>query len=147
MTQLLDPVVLRSLVSGLRDRLDTAIIRIADLEAERDSLRTTLLGEAEVADAEREIPERKGSAWWMAAWREVSRHRTELLHTVQRLEGWLLDSGKEAARLQTELDRAREQNAGLARQLAETERDYTEMFADREELLGRLARAGEGAVH
>lgn len=107
--QLQDRLVLSTLVSGLRSRLDAAIIRIADLESECSSLRTTLLGEAEVADAERELPERKGSAWWMSAWREVTRQRNEMLARVQTLEVWLKESGEEATRLQTELtDRIRE---------------------------------------
>jgi hypothetical protein len=54
---------LRRLVSEQR-------AQIADLLAERDLLRATLLGEATVADAESEPADRKGATWWMATWRE-----------------------------------------------------------------------------
>lgn len=128
-----DRFVFTALISGLRGRLDAAIIRIADLEAERDAMSQTLLGEAGLADAEHEAPERKGSAWWMAAWREVSRHRTELLARVQQLEGWLRASGEEASRLQRELA-ARDQEIGeLSRQLdlaREGERPIDEVDQD-----------------
>lgn len=113
--------------------------QIAESEVERQILRGTLVGEAELADAFGD-PYQRGTEYWHTAWKEVSRHRSELLVRVQQLERWLLDAGAESNQLQRELDRSREQNAGLARQLAETERDYTEMYADREELISQLAR-------
>jgi DNA repair exonuclease SbcCD ATPase subunit len=146
------PVAVVLEVSELRRLVDEQRIRIAELEAERDSLRATILGESVVAD-QGENPERKGAAWWHRSWREVTRHRDELLARVQKLETWLLESGREAEDLQRELERSREQNGGLARLLAETEGDVVEANAARDEAvatraeaLERLARCECGAV-
>lgn len=130
----------------LRRQLDQAHARNAELTAERNALRATLIGEAVIADAEREIPERKGSAWWMAAWREVSRHRSELLVRVQQLEAWLLASGRESTRLQAELDQVREQNGGLARLLGEIDGDVDAAIAARDQALDKLSRCECGAA-
>jgi chromosome segregation ATPase len=127
------------LVAELRGQLDQALATNAELTAELQALRATLLGEAVIAEDEREVPERRGSAWWRAAWREVTRHRAELTRRVQQLEGWLLDGGREATQLQAELHRCREQNGELARQLAETEGDVVEANAALADALDKLA--------
>lgn len=90
---------------------------IAEGHEERKALRSTLLGEAELAEAQAEPHEKRGSAWWHAAWREVSRHRAELLLRVGQLERWTREGGLEATRLQTELTAARKEIGQLTRQL------------------------------
>jgi len=145
-----NPGAIFSACVELRAELDEARAQIVVLTTERDALRKTLIGEAVIADTEREVPERKGSAWWMSAWREVSRHRTELAHRVQQLEAWLLESGREASRLQTELDGLRDQNGGLARLLDEVDGDVEAATQARDQALEQLARCGcddHEAVH
>lgn len=127
------------IASELRRQLDEAIAKRADLERtlairderiaqlerdiipgmreESDALRRTLLGEAELAEAQAEPDDVRGPGWWRMAWREISRHRSELIHRVQQLNGWLLESGKEATQLQRDLTAAREVIGNLERQL------------------------------
>lgn len=90
---------------------------VATLRADNDALRRTLLGEAELADAQSEPEEARGPGWWRACWREVSRERSELRVRVKSLEDWLLESGKEATQLQRDLDAARQVIGNLERQL------------------------------
>lgn len=116
---------------------------IPGLRAEADALRATLLGEAEIAEAENEPDGARAPGWWRAAWREVSRHRSVLLMQVQQRDRWLLEGGKEATQLQRDLTAAREVIGKLERQLdlarsgerapvAEADGDADTVLADEE---------------
>jgi len=142
MTQQHWPAQATDVADELRRQLDAA-------EATITELRLVLDGEAQAAaeltEAER-VEERRSARFWYSAWTNAKRRLAQLQIHIAKLERWLLESGREAQRLQTDLDVAREQNGGLARQLAETEGDFTELVAERDELIGLLDRcecAGE----
>ncbi len=99
------------------DRVAAVEQQVREGNAEREVLRKTLLGEADLADAQCESPDVRGASWWKGAWREVRRHNAELNLRIQKLERWLDESGREATGLQTERDTAREEIGQLTRQL------------------------------
>lgn len=80
----------------------------AELNTERTGLQARVLGIAEEADRDQEIPEKRGSAFWMAAWRaarkELGEKALELVKQEQELarrSQWLKEYGEELARMQT----------------------------------------------
>lgn len=105
----------QDVIKGLRDDLD--------------AIRQTLIGTAELAEAEGEPADKRGAAWWRGAWREVTRHRSELILRMQQLERWHLEHGAEATRLQRDLDVARQEIGELTRQL-DLARDGERIIAD-----------------
>lgn len=103
---------------AIRDERVAAVERqVAEGNAEREVLRQTLLGEAALAEAQHEPPEKRGPGWWRAACGEATRHRAELMLRVHQLERWCREHGVEATRLQTELTAERDRTGLLTRQL------------------------------
>jgi chromosome segregation ATPase len=81
---------------------------LAELQRERGELQARIHGIAEQADRDQEMPEARGSAFWMAAWREARRQHgekaLELVKQEQELATraqWLKEYGEELARMQT----------------------------------------------
>lgn len=132
------------IAAALRSQLDEERAKSSELAAERDALRSTLMGEAELAESQHEPHETRGSAWWRAAWREVSRHRSELLHRVQQLEGWSLEHGAEAMRLQTERDIARHEHGVAASMLDATQERVNDLEGEIVRLRERLSESVGG---
>lgn len=88
---------------------------LAEMQRERAELQGHIYGIAERADREQEVPEARGSAFWMAAWREIRRQHgetsiklgattLELVKQEQELakrSQWLKEYGEQLARMQT----------------------------------------------
>lgn len=79
----------------------------AELNTERTGLQARVLGIAEEAERDQEIPEKRGSAFWMAAWRtarrELGEKSIELVKQEQELarrSQWLKEYGEQLAHLQ-----------------------------------------------
>lgn len=138
------PSSMIDVAAELRRQLDEAHAKNAELAAERDALRTTLIGEAALAESQHEPDEQRGSAWWRSAWREVSRHRSELLRRVQQLEGWSLEHGAEAMRLQTELDVARHEHGLAAAMLDATQERVDDLEGEIVRLRERMSECVGG---
>jgi len=136
------PAQALDIAAELRRQLDEATAKHAELESTIAELRDVLQGKAEQLSDEPDAQAReaRGSRFWYSAWTNAKRHAAQLNLRIVKLEGWALEHGEEAAKLQTALLRSQEENGELTRRLEDTERDFTEAVADREEALGKLAR-------
>ena len=130
------------IAAALRRQLDEATAKRSELEATIAELSADLQGKAEQLSDEPDAlaREAQGSRFWYSAWTNANRHNATLSLRIVKLEGWAMEHGQEATKLQAELAAARDEIGELSRRLEDTERDYTEAIADREEVLGKLAR-------
>jgi septal ring factor EnvC (AmiA/AmiB activator) len=95
---------------------------------ERDELRIALVARAEpFADAGEEAASAVTCRFFFAAWKNGNRRCAELQLETVKLRKWLDESGREATRLQTERDVAREEIGLLTRKLAATEAACSEV--------------------
>lgn len=97
---------LRAKLREVEDERDAQARAIASLNTELGQLRAALQGEVDeldpsLVDPKTAVTERRGSAFWFAAWRNATRRQADRAIRVIELERWMKEAGEELARLQT----------------------------------------------